>query len=161
MPARTRCRAQESVEGNPQLYPVGGIMPHVAARATQAGGLSCGVSGIGALSGPLAKYNARLPWPVPAWGVCSCPALVNMAKPSAKKTDTGEVEPLPQTYEEALDELDELVARMEAGALPLEQLLAAYQRGAHLLTFCRGRLDAIESQVKVLEEGQIKPWDDA
>jgi hypothetical protein len=40
VPARTLCRAQESAEGNRQLYPVGVIMPHVAARATQAGGLS-------------------------------------------------------------------------------------------------------------------------
>ena len=78
-----------------------------------------------------------------------------MAKPSAKNTEAAET----GTYEEALAELDALVARMESGALPLDQLLAAYQRGAQLLTFCRGRLDAVEAQVKVLEEGQLKPWD--
>jgi exodeoxyribonuclease VII small subunit len=27
-----------------------------------------------------------------------------------------------------------------------------------LLAFCRTRLDAVEQQVKVLEEGQLKPW---
>jgi exodeoxyribonuclease VII small subunit len=27
-----------------------------------------------------------------------------------------------------------------------------------LLTFCRGRLKAVEDQIKVLEEGQLKPW---
>ena len=69
--------------------------------------------------------------------------------------------PLPERYEDALAELESLVARMEAGALPLDQLLGHYQRGAQLLQFCRGRLDAIEGQVKVLEDGQLKPWDAA
>jgi len=58
-------------------------------------------------------------------------------------------------------ELEQLVARMEAGALPLEQLLVAYQRGAALLGFCRERLQAVEVQVKQLEGGQLKPWDAA
>jgi len=69
--------------------------------------------------------------------------------------------PLPERYEEALAELEGLVSRMEAGALPLDQLLGHYQRGAQLLQFCRGRLDAIEDQVKVLENGELKPWDAA
>lgn len=69
--------------------------------------------------------------------------------------------PLPERYEDALAELESLVGRMEAGALPLDQLLGHYQRGAQLLQFCRGRLDAIEAQVKVLEDGQLKPWDAA
>jgi exodeoxyribonuclease VII small subunit len=81
-----------------------------------------------------------------------------MAKPSSKKSDL--TEPLPETYEQALQELDALVAQMESGAMPLEQLLAAYQRGAALLGFCRGRLEAVEDQVKVLEDGQTKPWDE-
>ncbi len=62
------------------------------------------------------------------------------------------------TYEDALSELERLVAAMEGGQLPLDQLLANYQRGAELLQFCRARLEAVEQQVKVLEEGQLKPW---
>ena len=62
------------------------------------------------------------------------------------------------TYEDALGELERLVAAMEGGALPLDKLLESYQRGAELLTFCRARLAAVEQQVKVLEEGQLKPW---
>ncbi len=65
------------------------------------------------------------------------------------------------SYEEALAELEQLVARMEAGSLPLDQLLTAYQRGAALLKFCRSRLEAVEAQVKVLEDGQLQPWEDA
>ena len=64
----------------------------------------------------------------------------------------------PASYELALAELDQLVQAMEAGQLPLDQLLVNYRRGAELLQFCRGRLEAVESQVKLLEDGQLKPW---
>jgi exodeoxyribonuclease VII small subunit len=66
--------------------------------------------------------------------------------------------PVPDSYEEALAELERLVAAMEGGQLPLDRLLESYQRGAQLLGWCRGRLEAVEEQVKVLEEGQLKPW---
>ncbi len=61
-------------------------------------------------------------------------------------------------YEEALQELERLVASMEGGQLPLDDLLQSYRRGAELLQFCRSKLDAVEQQVKVLEDGQLKPW---
>ena len=64
----------------------------------------------------------------------------------------------PASYEDALTELERLVAAMEAGQLPLDRLLENYRRGAELLTFCRARLEAVEQQVKVLEDGQLKPW---
>ena len=66
----------------------------------------------------------------------------------------------PATYEDALTELESLVASMEGGQMPLDRLLASYQRGAELLNLCRSRLEAVEHQVKVLEDGQIKPWVD-
>jgi exodeoxyribonuclease VII small subunit len=65
---------------------------------------------------------------------------------------------LPSSYEAALDELEQLVARLESGDMPLEQLLSGYQRGAELLKFCRDKLEAIEDQVKVLDGDVMKPW---
>ena len=62
------------------------------------------------------------------------------------------------TYEDALAELERLVAAMEGGQLPLDRLLESYKRGAELLGFCRARLEAVEQQVKVLENGELKPW---
>jgi exodeoxyribonuclease VII small subunit len=66
--------------------------------------------------------------------------------------------PLPATYEAAVAELEQLVGRIESGQLPLEELLAGYQRGAQLLQFCRDKLQAVENQIKVLDEGVLKPW---
>jgi len=85
-----------------------------------------------------------------------------MAKkaPTDATTDTA-APALPESYEAALAELEQLVARMESGALPLDQLLVGYQRGAQLLAHCRERLEAVEAQVKLLEDGQLKPWDAA
>ena len=62
------------------------------------------------------------------------------------------------TYEQALSELERLVQAMEGGQLPLDQLLESYKRGAELLKFCRSRLEAVEQQVKVFEDGELKPW---
>ena len=64
----------------------------------------------------------------------------------------------PASYEAALEELETLVARLESGKLPLDQLLTGYQRGAELLKFCRDRLEAVENQIKVLEGNELKPW---
>ena len=64
----------------------------------------------------------------------------------------------PASYEAALEELDQLVSLIESGQLPLEQLLTGYQRGAELLQFCRDKLQAVEDQIKVLDEGTLKPW---
>lgn len=64
----------------------------------------------------------------------------------------------PASYEQALAELDQLVQQMEGGQLPLDQLLDGYRRGADLLGYCRSRLQAVEEQVKLLEDGQLKTW---
>lgn len=65
---------------------------------------------------------------------------------------------LPVSFEEAMSELEQLVARMEAGELPLEASVAAYKRGSELVKYCAAQLDKVESQVKVLEGDMLKPF---
>ena len=64
----------------------------------------------------------------------------------------------PASYEAAMEELEQLTGLIESGQLPLEQLLAGYERGAELLKFCREKLQAVEEQIKVLDAGVLKPW---
>lgn len=40
---------------------------------------------------------------------------------------------------------------MEGGQLSLEESLAAYKRGAELLTYCQAQLQAAQQQVRILE----------
>jgi exodeoxyribonuclease VII small subunit len=64
----------------------------------------------------------------------------------------------PPSFEEAMAELEQLVARMEAGELPLEASVAAYKRGSELVRFCTAQLDKVDSQVKLLEGEMLKPF---
>ena len=45
------------------------------------------------------------------------------------------------SFEAALAELEEIVATMEGGQLPLAESLAAYKRGAELLQYCQTALE--------------------
>lgn len=60
------------------------------------------------------------------------------------------------TFEKALEELEALVARMEDGKLPLEESLAAYQRGAELIKYCESRLTDAQARVAMLDGGELR-----
>lgn len=76
--------------------------------------------------------------------------------PTQKKTEPE----LPASYGDALAELEQLVASLESGQLPLEELLAHYTRGTRLLAYCREKLQAVQDQVRLLDEnGEAQPWE--
>ncbi len=64
----------------------------------------------------------------------------------------------PSSYEAALEELEQLIARIESGQLPLDQMLSGYQRAATLLAYCRGQLDAVQDQIQQLDDGALQVW---
>jgi exodeoxyribonuclease VII small subunit len=65
----------------------------------------------------------------------------------------------PSSFESALAELEDVVARMEGGQLPLADALAAYRRGAELLAYCQSALRDAQQQIEVLEKGVLKPFE--
>lgn len=65
---------------------------------------------------------------------------------------------LPASFELAMAELEQLIARMEAGELPLEASVAAYKRGSELVRYCAQQLEKVEGQVRILEGEMLKPF---
>lgn len=70
-------------------------------------------------------------------------------------TKSAKSDPQP-SFEEALAELEKIVARMESGKLTLEQSLDAHRRGIELAQLCQSVLARAQQQVKVLEENVLK-----
>lgn len=65
------------------------------------------------------------------------------------------------SFEQALDELDALVRKMEAGELSLDDSIAAYRRGAALAQHCQARLATAEQELSKLDGDLLKPLDPA
>ena len=69
--------------------------------------------------------------------------------------------PAELSYEQSLQELEQLVQNLESGQLSLDDTLQAYARGSQLLAACRARLAAVEQQVQVLDGGELQAYGDA
>ena len=64
------------------------------------------------------------------------------------------------TFEAALAQLEEIVAKLEAGDLMLDDALALFERGQRLAAFCGTKLDEAELQVhKLSASGALEPFD--
>ncbi len=65
-------------------------------------------------------------------------------------------------FEEALGRLEEIVKKMEAGEMTLEESLKAFEEGIKLARSCSRRLDEAERRVEILlkqeEELVVKPF---
>jgi len=68
-----------------------------------------------------------------------------MGLPMAKKNVTP-----PKSFEEGLQELEQILADIESGALGLEDSLGKYERGTFLIEHCRSVLSAAEKQIELL-----------
>jgi len=52
------------------------------------------------------------------------------------------------SFEEAMAELDQVVARLESGAAPLEQSIELYTRGTALKAHCEGLLKNAQAKIE-------------
>ncbi|HVX68954.1 MAG TPA: exodeoxyribonuclease VII small subunit [Mycobacteriales bacterium] len=53
----------------------------------------------------------------------------------------------PLSYEQARDELADVVRKLEAGGSTLEESLALWERGEELAKICRERLDGAKARL--------------
>ncbi len=58
----------------------------------------------------------------------------------------------PKSFEEALQELEQILTDMEGGSVGLEESLVKYERGSFLIQHCRSVLSAAEKQIEVLSK---------
>jgi len=72
-----------------------------------------------------------------------------MADPPAPADDIARL-----TFEQALSELETIVAELESGQAPLEQSIERYERGARLKAHCEARLEAARLRVERIVVGQ-------
>ena len=69
-----------------------------------------------------------------------------MAKTASPAAET----PPAADFEHSLDELEQLVAKMEGGELRLDESLASFERGVGLYRHCQQALEQAELRVRLL-----------
>ena len=65
-----------------------------------------------------------------------------------------------QSFEKALEELEEIVDKLEEGGLSLDESLGFFEKGVKLARFLRAELDKAEKKIEILlkdESGELKP----
>lgn len=58
------------------------------------------------------------------------------------------------SFEEALNQLEELVAQLEAGRLPLAEAVDYYEQGMALASYCGDLLDNAELRIRQLDHAE-------
>ena len=70
-----------------------------------------------------------------------------------------------KTFEDSLNELEEIAGELEAGDLPLEKAIAKYEQGVKAYKACRKFLDDARKRIEILvkdEQGQsVQPFERA
>lgn len=65
------------------------------------------------------------------------------------------------TFEQALTQLEEIVAELEAGQLTLDESIALFERGVHLAKACGDRLAEAKLRITRIEEAlEVSVLDD-
>ncbi|MDD5525709.1 MAG: exodeoxyribonuclease VII small subunit [Smithella sp.] len=55
-----------------------------------------------------------------------------------------------EKFEDALEKLEDIVKKMEAGDIPLDESLKSFEEGIRLIRFCSTKLEETERRVEVL-----------
>lgn len=69
---------------------------------------------------------------------------------------SNDVELAKPSFEQAMDRLEQIVARLENGDVPLEQAIELFQEGMELSHLCNGKLEEVESRIELLVDANGK-----
>ena len=58
-----------------------------------------------------------------------------------------------ETFETSMAELEEIVEKLEAGEVTLDESLELFEKGVKLVKSCRNKLDEAEKRVRILTAG--------
>ena len=59
-----------------------------------------------------------------------------------------------KTFEDAVEQLEQIVKDLETGNLPLEKAIKKFEEGVRLSKFCSKKLDETEKRIMVLLENE-------
>jgi exodeoxyribonuclease VII small subunit len=85
--------------------------------------------------------------------IAACLAVSETAKEMGTMSDTRPDDIKAMSFERALEELEQIVQRLESGEVELEQSIAIYERGAALRKHCESRLKDAELKVEKIVFG--------
>ena len=57
--------------------------------------------------------------------------------------------------EDNLEQLEDIISKMQSDRITLEQSFELYNKGLSLVQDCNNQIDKIEKQIKIIEEGNI------
>lgn len=65
------------------------------------------------------------------------------------------------SFEQAMEELERIVEKLEEGDVPLEKAIHYFQEGMKLSKLCHEKLEQVEKQMEYIlkENGQLEPFD--
>ena len=58
------------------------------------------------------------------------------------------------SFEEALEELEAIINRLESGEVPLDETISLYDRGSKLKEFCENKLQSAEEKIQKISKKQ-------
>ena len=59
-----------------------------------------------------------------------------------------------KTFEESLNELEEIATKLESGNLGLDEAIKEFEKGIKLSKECREKLDEAEKKINILVQGE-------
>lgn len=64
------------------------------------------------------------------------------------------------SFEDAMEQLEQIVDRLEEGDVPLEKAISYFQNGMKLSKICHDKLQNVEKQMEQIlrEDGELEPF---